>query len=160
MNHRHLLPDEIDLLVDGDARFSVAPLRNHLAECDDCAARVAGLGAVTHALDALPYHAPRLEFSDNVLKQVQVIEPWHVAAIVAAKRLMPTSAPMRVLAGAGAGMFAVVISLGTVWLVFRADLAAWAFSGGALGVGLLAVSALAAAAGFRRLAATARAKRS
>ena len=39
VNHRHLLPNEIDLLVDGEAGFGVAPLRAHVAECDECRAQ-------------------------------------------------------------------------------------------------------------------------
>ena len=39
MNHRHLLPNEIDLLVDGEAGFGVAPLRDHVDECDECRMR-------------------------------------------------------------------------------------------------------------------------
>ena len=31
MQHRHLLPNEIDLLVDGDTGFGVQPLREHVA---------------------------------------------------------------------------------------------------------------------------------
>lgn len=194
MTHRHLLPHEIDLLVDGDAGFGVAPLRAHLAECDDCRARVDELRVVAEALDALPHFAPRPQFADGIMAKVQVIEPWHVALVETGRRAVPVSTPMRVLAGVGAGVAAVTISAGAVWLGFRADLATWAFnlfldrgrdavltgagqvaadalgSGGATagtGVGVLAIgtlvlaaSALGAVAGFRRLAATARAKRS
>jgi len=46
VNHRHLLPNEIDLLVDGEAGFGVAPLRAHVAECDDCPALVRHLRSV------------------------------------------------------------------------------------------------------------------
>ncbi len=195
MDHRHLLPNEIDLMVDGDAGFGVAPLRAHLAECGDCRARVDELRAVAGALDALPHFTPRRQFADSVMGKVQVIEPWHVAAVETAKRFVPASTPMRLLAGTGAGVAAVAISGSAVWLAFRADLAAWAFglfldrgretvlsgagevAAGALGAGatgataaggltmlaigtvVLAATALGAAAGFRRLAATARAKR-
>ncbi len=195
MTHRHLLPNEIDLMVDGDAGFGVAPLRAHLSECGDCRARVDELRTVADALDALPHFTPRRQFADVVMGKVQVIEPWHVALTESARRIVPASTPMRVLAGTGAGLAAVAISSGAVWLAFRADLAAWAFAlfldrgretvlsgagevaAGALGAGatgataaggltmlaigtvVLALAAFGAAAGFRRLAATARAKR-
>lgn len=123
MNHRHLLPNEIDLLVDGDAGFGVGPLRAHLAECDDCRARYDELRIVADALESLPHHTPSLRFSDSVMAKVQVIEPWHVALTESAKRLVPASTPMRVLAGVGAGVAAVTISGSAAWLAFRGDLA-------------------------------------
>jgi hypothetical protein len=193
MLHRHLLPQELDLLVDGDVGFGVAPLRAHVDECDECRERVTSLRAVTDSLDAVPHLTPRRDFSDLVMRQVQVIEPWHVAAIETGRRLVPTSAPMRVLAGVGSGVAALVISGSAAWLAFRVDLASWtynvaldrtrdgllagagdilravfadAFGAGLtndklfLGTAVLAVTALGAVAGFRRLAAAARAKRS
>ena len=33
MNHRHLLPDEIDLLLDDEVGFGVAPLKAHVRDC-------------------------------------------------------------------------------------------------------------------------------
>jgi len=128
MNHRHLLPNEIDLLVDGDAGFGVGPLRAHLAECADCRTRYDELRVVSEALESLPHHTPSLRFSDRVMTQVQVIEPWHVALTESAARLVPASTPMRVLAGVGAGLAAVTISGSALWLAFRADLAGFVFS--------------------------------
>jgi hypothetical protein len=198
MEHRHLLPNEIDLLVDGDlsAGFGVSPLRAHLDECADCRARVDELRAVADLLDSLPHHAPRLRFADEVMAQVQVVEPWHVALTDSARKLVPEGKAGRALVAAGAGVAAVTVSGSAVWLAFRADLATWAFNlfldrgresviGGAgelaaralgpdavatlsqggvsafaIPTALLLVSAVAAAAGFRRLASTARAKRS
>ncbi|MBK7908086.1 MAG: hypothetical protein IPJ78_16190 [Gemmatimonadetes bacterium] len=125
MNHRHLLPNEIDLLVDGDAGFGVAPLRAHLAECGDCRARYDELRIVAEAVDALPHFTPNLRFADGIMAQVQIVEPWHVAATESARRLIPTSTPMRVLVGAGAGLAAVTISGSAAWLAFRGDLAGW-----------------------------------
>ena len=36
MEHRHLLPEEIDLLLDGEVGFGVQPLRAHVRGCDLC----------------------------------------------------------------------------------------------------------------------------
>ncbi len=127
MHHRHLLPNEIDLLVDGDAGFGLAPLRAHVESCDDCRAQVEAVRAVTRQLDALPHFTPRLGFADRVLRDVQIIEPWHVALVENAARLVPQSTPMRVIALAGAGIAATTISGGALWLAFRADLAAWSY---------------------------------
>jgi len=125
MNHRHLLPNEIDLLVDGDAGFGVAPLRAHLSECDDCRARFDELRIVAEAVDSLPHFTPKLRFADGIMQNVQIVEPWHVALSESVKRLVPSSAPMRLLAGAGAGLAAVTISGSAAWLAFRGDLAGW-----------------------------------
>lgn len=125
MTHRHLLPNEIDLLVDGDAGFGLAPLRAHLAECDDCRARYDELRIVAEAVDALPHFTPKLRFSDGIMANVQIVEPWHVALVESARRLVPASTPMRVVAGVGAGLAAVTISGSAAWLAFRGDLAGW-----------------------------------
>jgi len=125
--HRHLLPPEIDLLVDGDVGFGVSPLRAHVDACDECRARVDAVRAVALKLDALPHFTPRLGFSDRVMSQVQVIEPWYVALGESATRLVPSSAPMRVLALGGASVAAVMISASALWLAFSADLAAWTY---------------------------------
>jgi hypothetical protein len=186
MHHRHLLPNEIDLLVDGDAGFGVAPLRAHIDSCADCRAQVDLVRGVAQKLDALPHFTPRLGFADRVLHDVQIIEPWYVALVESATRAIPQSMPMRVIALAGAGVAATVISGAALWLAFRADLAAWSYGvaiergreGFAAAASELAAAALSAAGtgiatlglatavltatavgaifGFRRLAAVAR----
>lgn len=195
MEHRHLLPNEIDLLVDGDAGFGVAPLRAHLAECGECRERYDELRLVAETVEALPHFTPNLRFADGIMAQVQIVEPWHVAAAEYARRLVPASTPMRVLVGAGAGVAALAVSGSAAWLAFRGDLAGWVVnlfidrtrqtlvtgagevaagalgadattalaSGGLATLGLtsavLALAAIGAVLGFRRLAATARADR-
>jgi hypothetical protein len=186
MQHRHLLPNELDLLVDGDAGFGVSPLRAHVDSCTECRERVDALRAVAERLDALPHFSPRLGFADRVMTNVQVIEPWHVALRDTAVRLVPSSTPMRVMAAVGAGVAAMTISGSALWLAFRADFAAWTY-GVALDRGrdgllatltelvraaldapgtgvatlgaasaVLAVTVVGAVFGFRRLAAVAR----
>lgn len=128
MDHRHLLPNEIDLLVDGDAGFGVAPLRAHLAECGDCRARYDELRTVAESLEGLPHFTPGVRFSDAVMTRVQVVEPWHVAVAESAGRFVPRSTPMRVLAGLGMGVAALAVSGSAAWLAFRGDLAGWVVS--------------------------------
>jgi hypothetical protein len=188
MHHRHLLPQELDLLVDGDAGFGQAPLKAHVESCADCREQLAALQAVVGQLDALPHFAPRHGFADRIMTNVQVIEPWHVALADSAKRLVPTSTGMRAVAIAGAGIVATTISGGALWLAFRADLLGWSAGAaleqggrgawgtfgaavramaGALGDGTTVAAGAAALAGtailavlaFRRLAAAARANR-
>jgi hypothetical protein len=132
MQHRHLLPQELDLLVDGDVGFGVTPLRAHVEACGECRERLDALRAIALQLDALPHFTPRLDFADRVMNQVQVIEPWHVALTEGARRLVPQSSGMRVLAATGIGLTATTISGSALWLAFRADLLGWS-SGAALG---------------------------
>jgi hypothetical protein len=189
MQHRHLLPQELDLLVDGDVGFGVAPLRAHAESCDDCRAQLDELRAIAAQLDTLPHFVPRHGFADRVMTQVQVIEPWHVALTNQARALVPQSTGLRVLAAVGAGLVATTISGSALWLAFRADLLTWSYgtmvnqgskgllaglaatarelvsSRGdlsvlAVGAAALTVTTLGAVLAFRRLAATARANRS
>jgi hypothetical protein len=188
MQHRHLLPQELDLLVDGDVGFGVTPLRAHVESCDECRERLDALRAVAIQLDALPHFTPRLNFADRVMHEVQVIEPWHVALTASARRLVPQSTGMRVLAAAGAGLAATTISGSALWLAFRADLLGWSSGAAigtagagawaglqsfaselistrtdlgvmALGAAVLTVSSVGAVLAFRGLAAVARANR-
>lgn len=188
MHHRHLLPNELDLLVDGDAGFGLAPLRAHVETCADCRGRLEELQAIVGQLDALPHFAPRHGFADRVMRDVQVIEPWHVALTEAVKPFVPESVPMRVLAGAGAGLAATTVSGAAVWVAFEANLLGWSAGSaleqggrgawgsvaaavrsmaGAMGDGASLAAAGAALAGtaivavlaFRRLAAAARVHR-
>jgi hypothetical protein len=123
MHHRHLHPIEIDLLLDGEVGFNVAPLRAHVDECAACRAKLADAKVVTSKLDNLPRMAPSASFANKVMAQVQVVEPWHVALTSTAKRLVPQSRPMRVVMAASAGMIALGISSAAVWLSFRTDVA-------------------------------------
>jgi len=122
VQHRHLLSNEIDLLLDGEAGFGVAPLRAHVDDCADCRTRLEEARVVADALERLPHFAPRTGFSDRVLSQVQIVEPWQVAALDTARRFVPESRPLRVLALAGVGVSSVAISAGAVWIALSADL--------------------------------------
>jgi hypothetical protein len=122
VQHRHLLPNEIDLLLDGDAGFGAAPLHAHVDECADCRTRLDEARVVADALERLPHFAPRTGFTDRVLSQVQIVEPWHVAALGTARRFVPESRPLRVLALAGAGLASVTLSASAVWIALSANL--------------------------------------
>jgi hypothetical protein len=121
MQHRHLLPNEIDLLLDGEVGFGVAPLRAHVDDCAECQARLTNARVVVDALEDLPHFAPKLRFADRVMAQVQVIEPWYAPALDAARRLVPQSVPVRVLTVATASVAATMLSAGAAWLALRAD---------------------------------------
>jgi hypothetical protein len=121
---RHLLPEEIDLLIDGEAGFGVAPLKAHVRQCAECEAELETARLVAGELDLLPHFSPTPLFADRVMQQVQVFEPWHVAVGDAIRRLVPQSTPARVLAAAGGLTFATVFSLMAVWVLTRVDLLA------------------------------------
>ena len=122
MQHRHLLSNEIDLLLDGEAGFGVAPLRAHVDACADCRARLDEARLVANALECLPHLAPRTGFADRVLSRVQIVEPWHVAALNSVQRFVPDSRPLRVVALATVGLTTLAISAGAVWIALSANL--------------------------------------
>ena len=123
MNHRHLLPNEIDLVVDGEAGFGVAPLRAHVLECDECRARVDDARIVVDALDALPHFAPDSRLTDRVMSQVPVFVPAHVAARNSVTKWLPQPGPARVAASAIFASAAGVLTVALVWLATQGDAA-------------------------------------
>ena len=128
MQHRHLLPDEIDQLLDGEVGFGVTPLKAHVESCPECESRLADARLIVDALEDLPHFVPSHGFAGRVMAQVQVVEPWHIAFAETAKRFLPRSQPVRVLMGATASVMALAISGSAVWLAFRADMAIYAFN--------------------------------
>ena len=123
MNHRHLLPNEIDLLVDGEAGFGVAPLRAHIDECDECRERVAHARIVVDVLEALPHFAPDSRLADRVMSQVPIFVPAHVAARDSVSRWMPQAGPARAAAAAVFASVAGVLTLSLIWLATQGDAA-------------------------------------
>ena len=128
MNHRHLLPNEIDLLVDGEAGFGVAPLRAHVAECDECRARLDDARIVVDALEDLPHFAPDSRLADRVMAQVPVFVPAHVAARDSVTRWLPQSGPARAAAAIIGTSIAGLLTVAMVWLASRGDAAVFATS--------------------------------
>lgn len=125
MNHRHLLPNEIDLLLDGDVGFGQTPLRAHARACEQCRSALDDARRIVAHLDHLPHVAPAAYFADRVMAQVQVFEPAHVAAANAARRWVPRSRPMRVLAAATALSLGFFISVAALWLATNAQAVAF-----------------------------------
>ena len=121
MEHRHLLPDEIDQLLDGEAGFGVAPLQAHVENCPSCRAELAQARQVVSALERLPHFAPAPRFRERVMSQVQVFEPWHVSALDTVKQWIPASRPARAMALAATSVFALIVSVFAVWMAVRLD---------------------------------------
>lgn len=123
MHERHLRSDEIELLLDGEEGFGVAPLWAHVRQCASCSNELDGARDLMVALDTLPDFAPAFGFADRVMVQVQVFEPWHAAALSSVRRFIPASRPARVAAGIGAALSAGLLTASATWAVARADIA-------------------------------------
>ena len=121
MNHRHLLPDEIDLLLDDEVGFGVPPLRAHLGECGECRARVEDARMAVDALEAVPHFAPTHTFADKVMSQVPVFVPWHVTARDTVARWLPQSRPARVAVAMLATSAASIMTVAILWIATQTD---------------------------------------
>ena len=125
MNHRHLLPTEIDLLIDDEEGFGVAPLKAHVRSCPECLARLEEARLVTDTIEELPHFAPSFNFADKVMAQVPVFVPWHVAARDAvrdaAQRWMPASRPARLAAVGLTASVASVLTVAILWIATQTD---------------------------------------
>ena len=123
MNHRHLLPNEIDLLVDGEAGFGVAALRAHLDECDTCRARYEDERVVVDALEAIPHFAPDSRLTERVMAKVPVFVPVHVAARDSVAKWLPQAGPARIAAAAIFTAAGGALTFALVWIATQGDAA-------------------------------------
>lgn len=114
--NRHLLPSEIDLLVDGDGGFGLAELTAHTEQCAACRARVRDGRLLAQAMEALPHAKPTLGFADRVMQRVEVYQPWYVAAWDSAERFVPRSVPLRRAAIALLAIGSLTVTGGGMWL--------------------------------------------
>ncbi len=121
MNHRHLLPDEIDLLLDDEVGFGVTPLRAHIRECAQCRGLVDEARIAVDALEAVPHFAPSHLFADRVMAQVPVFVPWHVAARDAAERWLPQARQTRFIVAGLATSVASLVTIGILWVMTQTD---------------------------------------
>jgi hypothetical protein len=121
VEHRHLLPDEFDLLVDGEEGFGVAPLATHVEACPACRNEVERRRRVVSALERAPHFSPSPLFAYRVMNQVQVFEPWYVSLGDSLRRMAPRSRPARIVAAATAGVVGVTMTAGALWIVTRLD---------------------------------------
>lgn len=118
---RHLLPEEIDLLLDGEVGFGTPPLKAHVRNCVSCRSELEGARALVRQLEHLPHIAPSPLFAGRVLSRVQLFVPWHVALLDSVRGFVPQS---RALRFAAAGLFAsiaVVLTVISAWVFTRID---------------------------------------
>ncbi len=128
---RHLLPDEIDLLLDGEVGFGTAPLTAHVRRCEHCQGELRQAQALVSALEHLPYLAPSPVFAERVMTRVQVFVPWHVALLDWAHGWVPRTRPAMAAAGVAFAFAAAVMTIAVVWMIARFDAVVFA-----LGLGL------------------------
>lgn len=129
---RHLLPEEIDQLLDGDVGFGTAPLKAHVRRCAACRAELESARALVRQLEHLPHFAPSGAFADRVMAQVQIFVPWHVALLDTVRGLVPRSRGGRAVAWGGLGAAGVVLTALSLWVLTRLDTVIFAV---ALGLG-------------------------
>lgn len=118
---RHLLPDEIDQLLDGEVGFETAPLKAHVRSCDLCRGELESARVLVRELEHLPRLRPSLGFSDRVLSRVQLFVPWHVALADWARSLVPRSKGWRIAATAGLATTGLLVTVVSVWALTRLD---------------------------------------
>ena len=128
MNHRHLLPSEIDLLLDDEEGFGVAPLKAHVRSCAECQLKREEARIVTDAIEELPHFAPSFRFADAVMALVPVFVPWHIAARDTVRQWTPKSRPARVAALALGSSVATLLTVAILWISTRTDLLIFASS--------------------------------
>lgn len=118
---RHLLPDEIDQLLDGEVGFGTAPLKAHVRRCAECRSELEEAAALVRTIERLPHYAPSPLFAEQVMSQVQVFVPWHAALLDAARAWAPRSRGARAAGLALAGGVAAVLTVVTLFLITRLD---------------------------------------
>jgi hypothetical protein len=122
MNHRHLLPDEIDLLLDDDeVGFGANPLKLHVRDCAECRAKVDEARFIVESLEDLPHFAPSHSFASRVMAQVPVFVPWHVSLRQIVAQYIPQSRSARLALGGLATAVASVLTVAILWVTTQTD---------------------------------------
>ncbi|MDQ6888517.1 MAG: hypothetical protein M3068_14695 [Gemmatimonadota bacterium] len=118
---RHLLPEELDQLLDGESGFGTTPLKAHVRRCDHCRAELNEARILVEALEHLPHFTPPPFFAHRVMAQVQIYVPWHVSLLASTRAWLPRSRPARAAAGLAVGSAAAVLTIASLWLIARYD---------------------------------------
>lgn len=118
---RHLLPEEIDQLLDGEVGFGTAPLKAHVRICAACQAELESARQLVRELEHLPLVAPAPGFADRVMAEVQVFVPWHVTLLDTVRGIVPRSRTGRAFAWAGMAASTAVLGVISLWILTRLD---------------------------------------
>lgn len=119
--NRHLLPEEIDQLLDGEVGFGTAPLKQHVRTCAECGAELESARALVGQLEQLPHFAVSPRFSEQVMERVHVFVPWHVALADSVRAFVPRQRRWRTAAWAGVGTLASLVLIAVLWVATRLD---------------------------------------
>ncbi|HEY9517434.1 MAG TPA: hypothetical protein VIQ74_17365 [Gemmatimonadaceae bacterium] len=118
---RHLLPEEIDQLLDGEVGFGTAPLKSHVRSCAECRAELASARALVDELERLPRFGASVAFADTIMSRVQVFVPWHVALTDMARSWIPQQRRWRAAAWTGVASLSAVLLVASLWVVTHLD---------------------------------------
>ena len=129
---RHLLPNEIDLLLDGEVGFGTSPLKAHVRRCPHCRAELDEARSLVRTLEHLPHLTPSPRFAEQVMARVHLYVPWYIALLDSVRAWIPRSRPARAIAGAVAVSVLAIVTAFTLWLVSQVDALTLAFE---LGIG-------------------------
>ena len=121
--NRHLLPEEIDQLLDGEVGFGTTPLKQHVRTCAECRAELDSARVLVSQLEQLPHFTLSPRFTDEVMQRVHVFVPWHVALADTVRAFIPQQRRWRAAAWAGVASVASVMLLASLWLITRLDAA-------------------------------------
>lgn len=119
--NRHLLPEEIDLLLDGEVGFGTPPLEAHVRSCAVCRKVLEAARALVRQLEHLPHVAPSPLFASRVMSHVQLFVPWHVALMDSVRGFIPRSRTLRIAVGAVFATIAVALTVASLWALARID---------------------------------------
>jgi hypothetical protein len=121
VEREHLESHEIESLLDGETGPAESAASAHMLECDACSALYLRAREQVEALELLPYRSPSAGFSDRVMSQVRVFEPWHVTILDAIGRWLPTGRGARLALGGAAASMGLVLTSLLIWVATRAD---------------------------------------
>lgn len=121
--NRHLLPEEIDQLLDGELGFGTTPLKQHIRTCAECRAELDSARALVRELEQLPHFTTSPRFSEEIMQRVHVFVPWHVALADTVRAFIPQQRRWRAAAWAGVGTLATAMLIASLWVVTRLDAA-------------------------------------
>ena len=119
--NRHLLPEEIDQLLDGEVGFGTAPLKQHVRTCAECKAELESARVLVNQLEQLPHFTLSPRFSEEVMGRVHVFVPWHAALADSVRAFIPQQRRWRTATWTGVGALASVLLITSIWVVTRLD---------------------------------------
>lgn len=121
MIETHLTPTDIEVVVDDDSAPAAVAFMAHIKGCDRCRVALDEARFVAEMLSTAPHLKPPREFTDKVMTQVQVSEPWHVSAVGALRGLWPERGAARALMATAAVLAGIVTTMAVLALALRSD---------------------------------------